>query len=151
MRRRLILGFLSENGQCDLEGQGQWLAFSLPADRIPGCMVGANVVILVQICDELFCGQAEFSRILGQNGQNDLEGKGQWPPFSIPAASSSSVYTGLVKVFHYVASSILRSRKPRRTDVAPARHTSYCQFKMNSCNTSLYMTHWLAHGCFFNI
>ena len=87
MRRRLILGFLSENGQYDLEGQGQWPAFSIPAERIPGCMVGANVVILVQICDEWFWGQAESSRILGQNGQNDLEGKGQWPPFSIPAAN----------------------------------------------------------------
>ena len=31
--------------------------------------------------DELSCGQVEFPRILSQNGQNDLEGLGQWPPF----------------------------------------------------------------------
>ena len=37
-------------------------------------MFGANLVILVQICDELSCGQTEFPRILSQNGQNDLEG-----------------------------------------------------------------------------
>ena len=54
------------------------------AESIPGCMFGANLVILAQICDEL-CGQAKFPRILSQNGQNDLEGQGQWPPFSIPA------------------------------------------------------------------
>ena len=40
-------------------------------------MFGANLVILAQICDELSCGQAEFSKILCQNGQNDLEGQGQ--------------------------------------------------------------------------
>ena len=48
-------------------------------------MFGANLVILSQICDELFCGPAKFPRILSQNGQNDLEGKG--PLFSIPAES----------------------------------------------------------------
>ena len=45
-------------------------------------MFGADLVILAQIYDELLCGQAEFPRILSQNG---LEGQGQWPPFSIPA------------------------------------------------------------------
>ena len=45
-------------------------------------MFGANLAILAHICDELSCGQAEFPRILIQN---DLEGQGQWPPFSIPA------------------------------------------------------------------
>ena len=48
-------------------------------------MFDANLVILAQICDELSCGQAEFPRIMSQNGQNDIEGQGQWPPFSIPA------------------------------------------------------------------
>ena len=71
----------------DLEGQGQWPPFSIPAESIPGCMLGANLVILAQICDESLCGQAEFPRILSQNGQNDLEGQGQWPPFSILAES----------------------------------------------------------------
>ena len=50
-------------------------------------MFGANVVILAQIFDELSCGQAEFPRILSQNGQHDFEGQGQWPPFSISAES----------------------------------------------------------------
>ena len=50
-------------------------------------MFGANLVILAQICDELLHRQAKFPRILSQNGQNDLEGQGQWPPFSIPAES----------------------------------------------------------------
>ena len=76
---------LSHNGQNDLEGQGQWPLFSIPAESIPWCMLGANLVIVAQICDELSCGQAEFPTILSQNGQNDLEGQGQWPPFSIPA------------------------------------------------------------------
>ena len=50
-------------------------------------MFGANLVILAQICDELLRRQAKFPRILSQNGQNDLEGHGQWPPFSIPTES----------------------------------------------------------------
>ena len=78
---------LSENDQNDLEGQVQWPPFSIRTKSIPGCMFGANLVILVKIFDELLCGQAEFPRILSQNGQNDLEGQGQWPPFSIPAES----------------------------------------------------------------
>ena len=52
-----------------------------------GCMFGANLVILAQICDELWREQAEFARILSQNCQNNLEGQGQWPVFSIPAES----------------------------------------------------------------
>ena len=36
-------------------------------------MLGANLVILVQICEELSQGQAKFSRVLSQNGQNDLK------------------------------------------------------------------------------
>ena len=75
---------LSQNGQSDLEGQGQWPPFSIPAESIPGYMFGANLGISAQICDELLHGQAEFPIILSQNCQNDLEGQGQWPPFSIP-------------------------------------------------------------------
>ena len=67
------------------------------------CMFGANLVILAHNCDKLLCRQAIFPRILIQNGQNhaasastalvtrmgqnDLEGQGQWPPFSIPTES----------------------------------------------------------------
>ena len=68
----------------DLESQGQWPLFSIPAESIPGCMFGANFVILAQIYDELSCRQAEFPRILSQN---DLEGQGQWPLFSITTKS----------------------------------------------------------------
>ena len=78
---------LSQNGQNDLEGQGQWPPFSILVKNIPGCIFGANLMILVQICDELMCRQAEFPKIQSQNGQNDLEGQGQWPLFSIPAKS----------------------------------------------------------------
>ena len=78
---------LSHNGQNDLEGQGQWHPFSIPVKSIPWCMLGANLVILAQICDELSCGQAKFPTSLSQNGQNDLEGQNQWPLFSIPAES----------------------------------------------------------------
>ena len=31
-----------------------------------GCMFGANLVILAQICDELLCGQAKFPRTSSQ-------------------------------------------------------------------------------------
>ena len=62
-------------------------SISIPTEGIPGCMFGAYLVILAQICEELSHRQAEFPRILSQNGQNDLEGEGQWPPFSIPAES----------------------------------------------------------------
>ena len=57
---------LSQNGQNDLEGQGRWTLFSLPAESIPGCMLGANLVILAQICDELSCGQGKV-----QEGRTD--------------------------------------------------------------------------------
>ena len=85
---------LSQNDQNDIEGQGQWPPFSIPTKSIPGCMFRANWMILAQICDELPSGQAEFTRILSQNGQNDLEGKGQWPPFSMPAESTPGCMFG---------------------------------------------------------
>ena len=78
---------LIQNGQNDLEGQSQWSPISIPSESIQGCMFGANLVILTHIYDELSCGQAKFPRILSQNGQDDLEGQGQWPLFSIPAKS----------------------------------------------------------------
>ena len=44
---------LSQNGHDDLEDHGQWPPFSKPAESIPGCMFGTNLIILAQICDEL--------------------------------------------------------------------------------------------------
>ena len=85
---------LSHNGRNDLEGQVQWPSFSIPAESIPWCMLGANLSILAQISDELLCGQAEFPTILCQNGQNDLEGQCQWPPFSIPAEAITGCMFG---------------------------------------------------------
>ena len=95
---------LSQNGQIDLECQSQWHPFSNPADIIPGCMFGANLVILAQICDELLRGQTEHPKILIQNGQNDLEGQGQWPPFSrqvenIPGCMFGANLVFLVQIF----------------------------------------------------
>ena len=52
---------------------------------MPGCMFGANLVILAQICEDLLTGQIKFHKILSQNSQNDLEGQGAL--FSIPAES----------------------------------------------------------------
>ena len=71
----------------DLEGQGHYLPFSIPAAGIARCMFGANLVILAHIYEVLSCWQAKFPRIPRQNGQNDLEGQGQWPLFSIPTQS----------------------------------------------------------------
>ena len=45
-------------------------------------MFGANLVILAQICDDLWHGLVKFPRILSQNDQNDLEDQGQWRLFS---------------------------------------------------------------------
>ena len=68
----------------DLEGQNQWPPFSIPAERIPRYIFGANLVILTRIRYKLSHRQAKFPRILSQNGQNNLECHGQWPPFLIP-------------------------------------------------------------------
>ena len=48
---------LSHDGQNDIEDQGQLPPFSIPAESIPWFMLGANLVIPAQICDELSCGQ----------------------------------------------------------------------------------------------
>ena len=76
--------FLSQNGQNDLAGQCQWPLFSIPTERIPMCIFGGNSVILAQIHHKLSHGQAKFPRTLCQNGQNDFEVQGQWPPHLIP-------------------------------------------------------------------
>ena len=83
---------LSQNGRNDLEGQGQWPPFSIPAEFIPRCMFGANLVILAHICDELSQGQATFPRILSQNGKNDPEGQGQLPYFQYQPRVSHAAY-----------------------------------------------------------
>ena len=81
-----VIMLTSQNGQNDLEGQGQWPPFST-SESIPRCMFGANLVILTEIYDDLLHRQAEFLRILSQNGPNDLEGQDQWLLFSIPTES----------------------------------------------------------------
>ena len=48
----------------------------------PNMHIWCNL-IADQIHYKLSSRQAEFHRILSQNGQNDLEGQSQWPPFSI--------------------------------------------------------------------
>ena len=55
-------GILSQRGQNDLESQGQWPLFSISAGSIPWCMLGANLVIPAQICNELSCGQGKVYR-----------------------------------------------------------------------------------------
>ena len=57
----------------EVESQGQWPQFSIPAEKIPRCIFGANLVILAQIYDELLHGQAKFPGILSQNGQMTLK------------------------------------------------------------------------------
>ena len=49
------------------------------------CISGANLVIVAQIHCKLLCRQDKFPRIWKSNCQNDLEGQGQCPPFSLPA------------------------------------------------------------------
>ena len=49
---------LSQNGQND---QGQCPPFSIPAENIPGCMIGTNFVIPAQTYDELSCGQGKVN------------------------------------------------------------------------------------------
>ena len=70
-----------------LERQGQWPPFSIPAESILWCMFWCKFGDSSPNLDELSRGQAKFPKILSQNGQNDLEGQGQWPLFSIPSES----------------------------------------------------------------
>ena len=71
----------SQNGQNDLEGQGQWPPFSIPAKGIPGCMFGANLVIPAQTCDELSCGRGKvYDRTDRQtDGRTDRRRQRQYP------------------------------------------------------------------------
>ena len=66
---------LSHNGQNDLEGQGLWPLFSIPTENIPWCMFGANLVIPVQVCDELSCGQGKvYGRTDGRTDRRTYAG-----------------------------------------------------------------------------
>ena len=66
---------LSQNGRNDLEGSGQWPPFSTPSKRIPEYVLGANLMIVTQIYDELSHGQAEFPRNLSQKSKMTLKVK----------------------------------------------------------------------------
>ena len=75
----------------DLQGQSQWLPFSIPDKRTPNFILAANLVIPDEIQGKLLHWQTKFTRILSQNG---LEGQGQWPPFSISAESKLECMLG---------------------------------------------------------
>ena len=90
---------LSQNGQNDLEDQGQWPLFLIPAENITGYMLGANLVILAQIRDQLLHGQGELPRILSQNSQNDLEDQGQWLLFQYQTTASQDA--SLVQIWWF--------------------------------------------------
>ena len=54
-----------------LRKHGQWSTFSIPAESIPRCMFGANLVILDQICDDLSFGQG---KVYGRkDGRRDVQ------------------------------------------------------------------------------
>ena len=76
---------LNQNGQHDHDFKVNDLHYKIPAESIPCCMFGANLVILDELCDELSHRQPECPRILSQSDLNDIEGQGQWPPIWIPA------------------------------------------------------------------
>ena len=69
---------VSKNDQNDFEGQGRWPPFWIPAESVPGCIFGENLVIPVQICDELSCGQAKVY------GRTDGRTDGQTQATTIP-------------------------------------------------------------------
>ena len=62
--------------QNDLGGEVQGPPFSITGESILGCVFGPNLVIIAEIDIELLCVQSKFTRILIQNGQNDIEGQG---------------------------------------------------------------------------
>ena len=52
---KIALPYLIDQDQIpnDLGGHSQWPQFTIPALSVPGCMFGANFVILAHFCDEL--------------------------------------------------------------------------------------------------
>ena len=128
--------------------------FSIPGQSTPGCMFDANLVILTQICDELSRGQTEFPRILTQNGQNDIEGQGQWPLFSIPTKSIpwcmlganlvilaqiyDELWCGQVKVYRRTdgrTDAGNETKKPIRPERPRGKNFIYCRTDM--CKTGV--------------
>ena len=88
------------------------------------------MVIVGQIRYELSHEQAEFPRILSPNGQNDFEGQGQWPPFSLPNDSITGCMFGanfVILAGICDASSCKQckvyERTDGRTDEHPGGHT----------------------------
>ena len=53
-----FLEFWVEMAEMMLKVKVKKLHFQIPVESISGCMLGANLVILAQIYDELSCGQA---------------------------------------------------------------------------------------------
>ena len=78
---RATLNVISWNSESKwpnhLEDQGQWPPFSMPSEIITRCEFGANLVIVVRVHYKLSHRQAQFHRILSQNGIKDLEIQGQ--------------------------------------------------------------------------
>ena len=60
--------------------QGQSILFSIGYWGVPRYTFGANLVILAQKIDELFCGQDRFGSIWAVLTPNDLEDQGQSTP-----------------------------------------------------------------------
>ena len=73
--------------------RSRWPPFSIPAERIPSCIFGENLVILAQVHYKLLWRQSIFP-ILSRNGQIDIESQGQWPLLSIPAESITGCMFG---------------------------------------------------------
>ena len=98
-------------------------------------MFGANLVIPAQICDELLRGQAKFPRILSQNGQNDLEGHGQSPLFSIPAESiQECMFGAYLMIPAQICEELWCGRTDRWTDRQTDGWTDghlYCTFNIS--------------------
>ena len=51
---------LIQNCQNNLKGQDEWPPFPIAAQNSQGCMFGANMVILAQICEGLSCRQGKI-------------------------------------------------------------------------------------------
>ena len=82
--------FLSRNGQMTMKVKVNDPNFQYMLREYED----AYLVILAQIHYKLSLGQTKFPWILSQDDQNDLEGPGQWPPFSIPTKSISRCMSG---------------------------------------------------------
>ena len=66
--------------------------FSIPAERIPRCIFGANLVIPAQNHYKLLRGITRCLWILNQNGQNDLEVSGSVTPIFNTSPDCPRVY-----------------------------------------------------------